>query len=102
MNPNIFAHVCRTPDTALWEWRQRIEFQDGRIRVLTEEKDRYLNVPTLMNPNVIYGKRPDGLGFWKGSVGILATNQMVVRMLILRWPHYLRYPSWKHTRFQLL
>jgi hypothetical protein len=43
-------------------------YHEGVIRNVTSRDDGYLNIKTLFDPNVIFG-REDGKGYWHGPVG---------------------------------
>lgn len=55
---------------------------EGAIRNITCRADCLLNIETPLDRNVIFGKREDGQGYWHGSIGILAENQMVVKLSV--------------------
>jgi hypothetical protein len=77
---SMFVNFYRSMDSSFHEWENRLHFRDGRIRAITDDTDPYLVLEDILEPNVVFGKRPGGSGFWTGWLGTLKQNQPIVKL----------------------
>ena len=80
----LFQSVYDTLVTSFLEWENRMEFNNGSIRSAKSREDEFLQIRTISERDVLYGRTPDGNGIWTGWIGILASNQLVVKLVTLR------------------
>jgi hypothetical protein len=77
---SMFVNFYRSMDSSFYEWENRLDFRDGRIRAITDDTDPYLVLEDILEPSIVFGKRPEGSGFWTGWLGTLKQNQPVVKL----------------------
>lgn len=74
-NPFRFLH--ETLQTAFTDWDRRVTNKDAPYNL----DNRILEVPDV-RMNVVYGRRPDQSGYWRGSFQLLPGQQQVVKLKV--------------------
>jgi hypothetical protein len=75
-----FQSIYEELDSAFAEWELTHPRKIGSAHHADSSKTSTLNVKSLAERNVIFGRRPDGGGYWRGWIGLTSSYQPVLKL----------------------
>ena len=77
-----FLSIYKELDSAFAEWELTYPRKSGSARRVDSSITSTLNVKSFGERNVIFGRRPDGDGYWRGWFGLTSSYQPVITLTI--------------------
>lgn len=64
----FFNNIYHILDASFAKWEEKVNYQSGVPLSLEKFEDAFIPIPNISESPVIFGRRPDLRGFWKGRI----------------------------------